>query len=65
MNFEDVKNSVNEWLWDNDERTYFRILSADEETKIVKAKGLCGLETEVFFNKDRFSRDAQKPRFYA
>ena len=35
MNFEEVKNSVNEWLWDNDERTYFRILSADEEIELA------------------------------
>ncbi len=60
MTFEDVQNSVNEWVWDKDEKTYFWILNADPTTKIIKAKGLGGLETKLFFSSGRFFKDAQK-----
>ena len=63
MNFEDVKNSVNEWVWDQFEGTYFRILGVDEETKYIKASGLSGRKTEFLFWKNRFSKEAQKPVF--
>ena len=63
MKFDEVKNSVNEWIWDQFLGTYLWILNADEETKMIKAKGLGGLETEVLFCEDRFFKNAQKSVF--
>ena len=60
MTFEDVQNSVNQWLWDKEERTYFWILGTDLETKIIDVKGLGGMETRLFFSLGRFFKDAQK-----
>lgn len=60
MNFEDVKNTVNEWIWDKDEGTYFWILNADEKTKTLIVRGLNGLETTLIFSPERFFKNAKK-----
>lgn len=60
MNFEDIQNVVNEWVWDKDEKTYFFILDVDIETRIIKARGLNGLETEFFFSPRKLFSHAQK-----
>lgn len=60
MTFEDVQNSVNQWLWNKDEQTYFWILNAEPETKIIEAKGLGGLKTKFFFSSERFFKHTQK-----
>lgn len=57
MTWEEVKNCINEWLWDNDERTYFWILNADEETKILQVKGLSGLKTNIIYAPKKFFRN--------
>ena len=58
MTWEEVKNSVSQWLWDNDEHTYFWILNTDESTKTVHARGFSGLETDLFYSSSRFFRNA-------
>ena len=60
MNFEEIKNCRNQWIWDNVIRTYFWIMSADEETRKVKAKGLNGKETEFFFKENRFFHNIKR-----
>lgn len=60
MTFEDVKDSVNQWLWANEEQTYFWILEADRDTKIIDVKGLGSVETRLFFSPGRFFKHAQK-----
>ena len=61
MTFEEVQDSVSQWLWDKEERAYFWILNTDRETKTVTAKGLGGVETRLFFSPGRrFFKDAQK-----
>lgn len=49
MSFEDVQDSVNQWLWDKEEQTYFWILNTDRETKTIDVKGLGGVGTRLFF----------------
>ena len=60
MNFEEIKNCQNQWIWDNVIRTYFWILRVDEETKMIKAKGLSGKETEFVFNGNRFFQEIKR-----
>ena len=60
MNFEDINNSKNQRIWDNHIRTFFWILSVDKETKFIKAKGLSSLETEFFFEPNRFFNDIRR-----
>ena len=60
MDWNDIKNCINEWIWDNDERTYFWILNADDETKSIKVRGIAGLETDVFYAPNRFYKDLKK-----
>ncbi len=62
MDFEEIKNSENEWLWDRDLQTYFWILEADSKTQIIKAKGLSGRQTEFIFSKNRFFRNMKPAR---
>ena len=64
MDFEELKNSVNEWLWDGELNTYFWILEADSNTQIIKAKGFSGLQTELIFSDNRFFRNMKPVRKY-
>ncbi len=60
MSFEEIKNCQNQWVWDKEIRTYFWILKVDEETKMIKAKGLRGKETEFLFKANRFFHEIKK-----
>lgn len=62
MDFEEIKNSVNEWLWDDELGTYFWILGVDPDTKIIQAKGLSGRQTALVFSKDRFFKNMKVSR---
>ena len=62
MDFEELKNSINEWLWDGELGTYFWILGVDPETKIIKARGLSGRQTALVFSKDRFFKNIKTAR---
>lgn len=57
MNFEEVKNSLNEWLWDSELHAYFWILGVDDVTKIIEAKGYSGQRTKIFFAANRFFKN--------
>ncbi len=56
MDFEELKNSVNEWLWDSELNTYFWILSVDQSTQMINVRGRSGRQTALIFSKDRFFR---------
>ena len=60
MNFQDIKNIKSQWIWDNHLRTFFWILSVDKETKCIKARGVSNLETEFFFEPNRFFKEIRK-----
>lgn len=60
MNWEEVKNIVNEWIWDSELGTYFWILSSNEETKTMRVKGLSRHETQLFFRPGRYFKNAKK-----
>ena len=60
MNWLEVKNSVNEWIWDNVSRIYLKVLSTDEETKMIKAQVSSGLQNELLYENDRFYKYEQK-----
>ena len=62
MDFEELKNSVNEWLWDGELGTYFWILEVDSGSKIIKARGLSGRHTALVFSKDRFFKNIKTVR---
>lgn len=62
MDFEELKNSINEWLWDSELGTYFWILGVDPDTKIIQAKGLSGRQTTLVFSKDRFFKNMKVSR---
>lgn len=57
MDFEELKNSVNECLWDGELGTYFWILEVDPDTKIIKVRGLSARQTALVFSKDRFFKN--------
>ena len=57
MTWQEVKNSVNEWLWDNISRLYLKILETDEETKMIKVRLRSGLSKEILYETDRFQRN--------
>ena len=52
MTWQEVKNSVNEWLWDNISRLYLKILETDEETKMIKVRLRSGLSKEILYEAD-------------
>ena len=56
MTWQEVKNSVNEWLWDNISKLYLKILETDEETKMIKVRLRSGLSKEILYEADRFQR---------
>lgn len=60
MDFEKIKNSINEWIWDSELGTYFWILNSNKETKTMRAKGLSGHETQLFFRPGRYFKNAKK-----
>ena len=60
MNWLEVKNSVNEWIWDNVSRLYLKVLSTDEETKMIKAQVSCGLQNELLYENGRFYKYEQR-----
>ena len=60
MNWEEIKECINEWIWDNELGTYFWILRVEEETKMLWVKGLAGRETKVFFSAGRYFKDVKK-----
>ena len=60
MDFEEIKNSINEQIWDSELDTYFWILNADEETKTMCVKGLSGHETLLIFRPGRYFKNAKK-----
>lgn len=60
MNFEEIKECINEWVWDNELGTYFWILSSNEETKIMRVKGLSGHETQLLFRPGRYFKKCKK-----
>ena len=62
MDFEELKNSTNEWLWDSELGTYFWILGVDPDTKIIQARGLSGRQTALVFSKDRFFKNMKVSR---
>lgn len=62
MDFEELRNSVNEWLWDGELGTYFWILGVEPDTKIIQARGLSGRQTELFFSKNRFFKNIKFSR---
>ena len=62
MTFEDVQDSVNQWLWDKEEQTYFWILNTDRESTTIDVKGLGGVETRLFFSPGRFLSTRKKYR---
>lgn len=62
MDFEELKNSTNEWLWDSELGTYFWILGVDPDTKIIQARGLSGRRTALVFSKDRFFKNMKVSR---
>lgn len=60
MTWNEIKCSVNQWIWDNDERVYFWVVKTDDVTKTMKIRGFSGHENEVFYSPKRFYRDAQR-----
>ena len=57
MAWQKVKNSVNEWLWDNISKLYLKILETDEETKMIKVSLRSGLSKEILYETGRFQRN--------
>ncbi len=60
MNWEEIKECVNEWIWDNEIRTYFRLLSVEENPKMLWVAGMSGHETKLFFSPRRYFKNAKK-----
>ena len=56
MTWQEVKNSVNEWLWDNISKLYLKILETDEETKMIKVRLSSGLNKDILYEAGRFQR---------
>ena len=57
MTWQEVKNSVNEWLWDNISKLYLKILETDEETKMIKVRLRSGFSKEILYEAGRFQRN--------
>ena len=62
MTWNEIKHSVNQWIWDNDERVYFWVVKTFDDTKSLRIRGFSGLENEIFYTSKRFSKDAKKAR---
>lgn len=54
MSWEEIKNSKNEWLWDDELGTYFWFLDVEEDTKMMWVKGLSQRKTKLFFRSGRY-----------
>ncbi len=60
MTWKEIKNSINEQIWDNELNTYFWILNSDKETKTMCAKGLSEHETQLIFRPGRYFKNTKK-----
>lgn len=65
MDFEEIENSTNEWIWNSELGTYFWILSSNKEIKTMRVRWLSGHETQLNFRPGRYFKNAKKINYKA